>query len=141
LELWRLLAHNHWFTLNLLGYRLRLCARCSGYLLGFTAPFLFPSHLSDPLGLMGSQVQWLVFFLLALPLVLDWVTQSWGLRESSNRVRLATGVLLGMDVFFFSRLGGSLHDVGVIFVGASLVVAFIGHLGKLRRPHLLQSLE
>jgi uncharacterized membrane protein len=126
-ELWRLLAHNHWFTLSLYGYRLRLCARCSGYLLGFTVPMLFSGSIAVPLGFLGSGVQQLVCVILALPYALDWVTQSWGFRQSSNPVRLATGILLGVDIFIFSRLG--LQAGRIIFVGAALFVALIGHLG------------
>ena len=141
MELWRLLAHNHWFTLNLYGYKLKLCARCSGYLLGFSTPLLFLGYLAGPLGLMDPGVQRYVFFLLALPLVLDWITQSWGLRRSNNWVRLATGILLGVDVFLFSRFGSNLQTGRIIFVGAVLAVAFIGHLGKLKGVHLLQRFE
>ncbi len=53
-ELWRLLAHDHWFTLSLLGRELRLCARCSGYLIGFAAPTLLSV---DPQMLLGPGVQ------------------------------------------------------------------------------------
>lgn len=139
MELWRLLAHSHWFTLNLYGYRLRLCARCSGYLLGFITPFLVLDYLADPLGFLDPGVQLLACFLLALPYALDWVTQSWEVRQSSNWVRLVTGILLGVDVFIFSRL--SLQAGRIIFVSAALAVALIGYLGKLWRPDRFQRLE
>ena len=139
MELWRLLAHNHWFTLNLYGYKLRLCARCSGYLLGFTVPMLFLDSLAVPLGFLGNGVQQLVCVILALPFTLDWVTQSWGLRQSSNWVRLATGILLGVDVYIFSRLG--LLAGRIIFVGAALAIVFIGCFGMLKKPHELQRIK
>lgn len=139
MELWRLLAHNHWFTLNLYRYKLRLCARCSGYILGFTTPLLVLDHLADPLGFLDPRVQLLACFLLALPYALDWVTQSWGFRQSSNRVRLVTGILLGVDVFIFSRL--SLQAGRIIFVSAALAVALTGYLGKLWRPDRFQRLD
>lgn len=140
MELWRLLAHNHWVTLNLYGYRLRLCARCSGYLLGFITPFLVLGHLADPLGFLDPGVQLLACFLLALPYALDWVTQSWEVRQSSNWVRLTTGFLLGVDIFLFSRLS-SLQAGRTIFVSAALAVALIGYFGKLWRPDRFQRLE
>ena len=139
MELWRLLAHSHWFTLNVLGYDVRLCARCSGYILGFATPFLVLGHLADPLGFLNPGVQQLVCVLLTLPYALDWVTQSWGLRHSTNWVRLTTGIFLGVDIFIFSRLG--LQAWRIIFVGAALFVAFIGFVGKLKRPNQLQSLD
>ena len=139
MEYWRLLAHNHWFTLNPYRYKLRLCARCSGYLIGFTTPLLVLGYLADPLGFLDPRVQLLACFLLALPYALDWVTQSWGFRQSSNRVRLTTGILLGVDVFIFSRL--SLQVGRIIFVSAALAVAFTGYLGKSKRPDRFQRLE
>lgn len=128
--LWRLLAHNHWITLNLHGYRLRLCARCSGYTLGFMAPLLMGDYL-EGLRSLEPGVQMLTCALLALPCVLDWVTQSWGLRESSNHVRLATGFLMGVGVLLFSWIN-NLQDRGAIFMGVALVVVLTGHLGKTR---------
>ena len=130
MELWRLLAHDHWFTLSLLGRELRLCARCSGYLIGFAAPALLSA---DPQALLGPGLQWLALLLLAAPLTLDWVTQSWGLRESTNPVRLATGILMGLDIFLFSRLG--IQSGRTIFVCAALLVTSAGYLGKLKRQN------
>ena len=132
MELWRLLAHNHWLTLNILGHDIRVCARCSGYTLGFTAPFLVFNALGVEPMLMGVAWQ-LVCLLLALPLSVDWVTQSWGLRRSSNSVRLFTGILLGLDLFIYSRLGIGMEAKKLVFVAAALTVALIG---KLRIPQL-----
>ena len=135
MECWRLLAHNHWFTLNLYGYEVRLCARCSGYLLGLIAPLLVHNYLGiDLLGFLGPDFQMRAVVLFALPYAFDWVTQSWGVRESRNGLRLATGILLGVDIFVFSRLGGSLLTRRLIFVGVALSVALMGYFGKLERP-------
>lgn len=128
-ELWRLLAHDHWFTLSLLGRELRLCARCSGYVVGLAAPALLSA---DPTALSPA-ARLPALILLAAPLALDWVTQSWGLRESTNPVRLATGILMGLDIFLFSRLG--IQSGRTIFVGAVLLVASAGYLGKLKRQN------
>ena len=130
MEFWRLLAHNHWFTLNLHGYKLRLCARCSGYLLGFNTSLLISDHLAVPLGHFDPRVQQLACTLLAFPYTMDWVTQSWGFRQSNNWVRLATGILLGVSIFIFSGLG--FHAGRIIFIRAALAVAFIGCFGKLK---------
>lgn len=131
MELWRLLAHNHWVTLNLYGIELRLCARCSGYLLGFTAPLLVSGLVTDLSGSLGVRVQMFACFLLALPYAVDWVTQSWGVRESSNGMRLVTGTLMGMGVFLFSRL--DLVSGRAVFVNAAMFIFVIGHLGKFMR--------
>jgi len=128
MELWRLLAHNHWITLNLRGFKVRLCARCSGYTIGFTAPLLLEGYL-DVLWSLGTRVQVLVCVLLALPCVLDWLTQCWGLRESSNMLRLVTGILMGGGVLLFSQIS-SLQGKTNIFMGAALAVVLTGHIGK-----------
>jgi len=135
MELWRLLAHNHWLTLNLYGYELRLCARCSGYLVGFTAPLLISGRVAKLSESLDTRVQLIACFLLALPYAVDWVTQSWGMRESSNRLRLVTGILMGMDIFLFSRL--DIISGRAIFVNAALFVILVGHLGKFKKNKLV----
>ena len=131
MELWRLLAHNHWLTLNVFRYELRLCARCSGYLLGFIAPLLLSGRVADLSESLDIRLQLIACFLLAMPYAVDWVTQSWELRESSNRVRLATGILLGMGIFLFSRF--NIVSGRTIFVNVALFVFLVGHFGKLKR--------
>jgi uncharacterized membrane protein len=132
LELWRLLAHHHWVTLNLYGYELRLCARCSGYLLGFTVPLLASSHIMKLSESLDVKVLLIACFLMALPYVVDWLTQSWGMRKSSNGMRLITGFLMGMDVFLFSRL--NIISGRAVFANIALFVFLVGHLGKVERP-------
>ena len=134
MEYWRLLAHNHWFTLNILGYRLRLCVRCTGYFLGFTIPIYLSSRFVFPLGFQNPRVLQLVYVLFALPFALDWISQSWGFRHSSNPIRLATGILLGLDIFIFSRHGWGIQDGWSIFVATALLVAFVGYIGKFKSP-------
>jgi uncharacterized membrane protein len=133
LELWKLLAHNHWLTLNLYGFELRLCARCSGYLLGLTLPLLISGRVADLSESLDIRFQLIACFLLAIPYAVDWVTQSWGLRESSNRIRLVTGISLGMDIFLFSRL--NIIAGRTIFINAVLFVILLGHIGKVKRTN------
>lgn len=125
------MAHNHWVTLSLYGYELRLCARCSGYLLGFTAPLLVSGRIADLSKTLDARIRLLACFLLALPYVVDWVTQSWGLRESSNMLRLVTGSLMGVGIFLFSRY--DLASGRAIFVNAALFVVLVGRVGKAKR--------
>ena len=127
MELWRLLAHNHWVTLKVYGYELRLCARCSGYLLGFTVPQIASLNVAT-LKSLDARIQLLACTLLALPYVVDWVTQSWGMRESNNRVRLVTGIMMGLATFLFSRLG--IVSGRAIFVNLAMLAVLLGHLGK-----------
>jgi hypothetical protein len=64
MEIWRLLAHRHWFTLRAFGSELRLCSRCSGYLAGF----LFLTASRSVIGLQALQAlliqhQFIIFML------------------------------------------------------------------------------
>lgn len=64
-----------------------------------------------------------------MPLVLDWLTQSWGLRESDNVTRFITGATLGMGVSLYST-SGYLPDLkALIFVLIAFTVSIIGLIG------------
>ena len=65
-----------------------------------------------------------------MPLVFDWLTQSWGLRESDNVTRFITGVILGVGVSLYSA-SGFLPDLkALLFVLIALIVSIIGMIGK-----------
>lgn len=131
MEYWRLLAHNHWITLNIFGRKLKVCARCSGYILGFSLPFLFFKSLNIRFSLISNE--WLlVCFLLAIPITLDWVTQSFGLRNSSNSVRMFTGILLGFNLYIYTLLNINMEMKKILFVTITLVIFIIGNLGKFK---------
>jgi len=70
-----------------------LCARCTSILIGFLV------HLTLLLTVLNFNVfiGSLLLFFLPLPSVTDWITQSLGYRESVNRIRVSTGLLLGSD--------------------------------------------
>ncbi|TFH14868.1 DUF2085 domain-containing protein [Candidatus Bathyarchaeota archaeon] len=103
MQAWRLLAHNHWFTIKIFNSKLRLCSRCSGYLAGLI--------LFSPLSIIGNlkMMQWnqshstLFCLLLSTPLILDWLTQSWCIRTSSNSLRFVTGISMGIGLGLFSQ--------------------------------------
>jgi uncharacterized membrane protein len=131
MELWRLVAHRHWITLDVFGRRLRLCARCTGYALGFLA-------LTAVISLQGLQFfgslsplhQISVCLLLLAPLTLDWMTQSWGLRESNNGIRLLTGLFLGSGVSLFSLVDATRNFRVLFYLYAAMVIALGGTIGK-----------
>lgn len=136
MELWRLLAHNHWFTIRVLGREVRLCARCSGYVLGLLVAMALN-------GLIGSQIfsslpvnlQFKVCLMTLLPLAVDWLTQSWGWRKSNNGLRLLTGAVLGTGVFLFSLVDSAYSLKNSFFVSTAVAIAFFGLAGDiLDRP-------
>lgn len=78
--------------LELFGVPMPLCARCAaiyfGILLGLTA-FAFMRRLRE-------RVMRVIAFAAVTPLALDGLTQLAGLRESTNELRMATGVIAGL---------------------------------------------
>ena len=131
MELWRLVAHRHWITLDVFGIRFRLCARCTGYALGFLA-------LTAVLSLQGLQFfgslsslhQILVCLIMLAPLTLDWMTQSWGLRESNNSLRLLTGLFLGSGVSLFSLVDATRNFRVLFYLYTAMIIVLGGTIGK-----------
>jgi uncharacterized membrane protein len=132
MEPWQLLAHQHWFTFRAFGSELRLCSRCSGYLTGFLFSTAFHTRIIDfqAIQAIPIQHQFIFYVLFAMPLILDWLTQSWGLRESNNIMRFITGAILGMGVSLYFA-SGFLPDLkALLFVSIAFTVSIIGLIGN-----------
>lgn len=129
MELWRLIAHNHWFTLGLGGYRIRVCSRCSGYLSGLIL-FSLPFGLIDLSMGLSQRLLAVGCAVFAVPLILDWVTQSWGMRCSTNTVRFLTGVSMGCSLGFFSLMSLEPRVKEIVYVSILLLVFITGIWGK-----------
>lgn len=101
----KLIAHSHWVTLRIGGRSLKVCARCTGCVVGFSLLLLLTLLVSFK-AFTALPVHWqlLICVLFATPAILDWLTQSYGLRSSSNRLRIATGFLEGVGVALLSLM-------------------------------------
>jgi uncharacterized membrane protein len=53
-------------------------------------------------GIIPVQTGFILALIFALPAVVDWMTQIVGLRESTNKLRIATGFLEGIGVLLLS---------------------------------------
>lgn len=127
----RLLAHNHWITLHIFGRELRLCARCSGVVLGFiTLKILLTILIFSMSYSILFHIGFPVSLLLALPSIVDWTTQSLGFRQSNNNLRLATGFLEGAGVALLSLTNVSTLERLLILWGTGLGVLCMGILGR-----------
>lgn len=91
--LFRLLCHGRVERcFELFGAPMPICARCTGIYLGMLAGlFAFPL-----IPVLRERVMRMVAFVAILPLGLDGLTQLFGLRESVNPLRVATGLIAGM---------------------------------------------
>ncbi len=131
MELWRLVVHRHWITLDVFGRRLRLCARCTGYSLGFLALTAVISVQGlQFFGSLSPLYQVAVCLLLLAPLSLDWITQSWGLRESNNGLRLLTGLFLGSGVSLFSLVDVTRNFRVLFYLYTAMVIVLGGPIRK-----------
>ena len=78
-----------------------------------------------------------VLSILPMPALLDWITQTWGIRESTTPLRMLTGSILGIGVGFEVVAGVRLDwlaFVGGIGVAVGYTLA-IFLLLRLRPPH------
>lgn len=78
--------------LSVRGRRMRICARCTGIYLGYLALAGFAWQFWQG----GALPRPLPMLALHLPLLADGLTQAAGWRQSSNALRLLTGVLAGV---------------------------------------------
>ena len=132
-----LLAHKHSITVNIGDRRLRICARCTGVVAGcmtLTVSTLFINFaffLSLPMIL-----QIILSAALALPAGVDWITQTWRLRESTNSIRILTGACVGVGASLLSTAAIPLIYKFLLMttVGASIVdIGLAGRLWARRR--------
>jgi uncharacterized membrane protein len=84
-------------SLDLFGVPMPICARCfgiyAGLLAGIAAFQLVP--------FLRERIVRIVAFAAVTPLAIDGVTQLLGLRESTNPLRLATGIVAGLAFGFW----------------------------------------
>jgi len=77
--------------LTIFGAQMPICARCVAIYAGFIAGIaLFPIAKR-----IEERIMRIVLAVAAAPIFLDGMTQAMGLRESTNPLRLATGLIVG----------------------------------------------
>jgi len=118
-----LLAHHETKNLHrtihmrFLGKDYYLCSRCTGKYSGVLAVFV-----SFLLGLhIPTWLHLLIMAFFPLPSTIDWLTQSIGIRESKNWIRILTGHMLGIawGLLFLSLIRNMLH----LFLYGVLILA------------------
>lgn len=80
------------------GKQFPVCARCTGFYLGYFALPIFTFSIWMP--------SFLWIFLLMLPALVDGLTQAYMNRESNNWLRLATGIPAGAACMALAALLG-----------------------------------
>lgn len=69
------------------GRKFPLCARCTGVFLGYLTLPIFHLGVINPTLLLIA--------VFSLPMLIDSLTQGYGIRESNNALRLITGFMFG----------------------------------------------
>ncbi|MEM4726912.1 MAG: DUF2085 domain-containing protein [Candidatus Bathyarchaeia archaeon] len=134
MELWRLIAHRHWFSLRILGREFRFCSRCSGYLTSLLILTALTSIIGvNLLSLIREDLKVILSLLSVIPLSYDWLTQSWALRESNNKIRFATGIVMGFGVYTFSSINSSPNLKTSIYIISAAIISLIGVMGIKKR--------
>ncbi|MEM2842536.1 MAG: DUF2085 domain-containing protein [Candidatus Bathyarchaeia archaeon] len=127
-----LLSHSHWVTINFNGKQVKLCARCFGTVIGFLTIFLTLSLIE-----FKASSSFLSFcIVLASPSMVDWLTQTWGLRSSRNDLRLITGFMNGFSIalLYFLPLSFALKLKALLYTLAFIfILGFIGKMLKQNR--------
>jgi uncharacterized membrane protein len=129
---WRLLLrHHHWLTLRVGSHRVSLCARCSGTVLGYACSLtLQPLVYLVGFGLLAPFWQVIFAFVLALPSGIDWLTQTWGLRLSTNRIRFSAGLLIGGGACLLGFSSLPSITKFLILANSAVAIMCIGYLGR-----------
>lgn len=85
--------------LSFRGYRFPLCSRCTGIYAGFLLVLIYEYFSS------GLPVRLLpLFAIMIIPTAIDGATQLIGDRESTNLVRVLTGLCAGIGLMFIIRI-------------------------------------
>jgi uncharacterized membrane protein len=137
----KLFAHQHWITLQVFNKQLRLCARCTGIVLGFvllrSGTVLFAASFALP-AITGV----ILAFSFALPSIIDWLTSKLHLRHSNNTARMLTGIFEGVGIGLLSltNLSLPLRILILTLIGISIIA--IGNAKNIfQRTHFSKSHE
>ncbi|MFX0089108.1 MAG: DUF2085 domain-containing protein [Candidatus Hodarchaeota archaeon] len=104
------------------GRKLYLCARCTGMLSGiYVAVFLLPSLQS----LVLPTIAWIVLIAFPLPAIVDWLSQYSGKRESNNRIRVVSGLLLGSSIGSIAHFREYVLTLSVVSIYVLLIAAVV----------------
>ncbi|MFW9831387.1 MAG: DUF2085 domain-containing protein [Candidatus Thorarchaeota archaeon] len=108
---------NRCWHITFRGHTLHICARCSALLVGIILTLYLNSFIFR---IPVNPLTFFFAFLLSLPAVIDWSSQTLQMRESRNLTRSFTGFLLGNAVGF---VVSSLNIIYMILV----VVLYSGY--------------
>lgn len=100
----------------------RLCARCTGMVLGFISLLIINFFLIP-------YFTWFIalplMLLMIIPALVDWLTQKFRKRESNNVLRILTGFLLGGSITFMIHMREIFLFVNILMFSMLFIILYI----------------
>ncbi len=125
-------------TLRIRGKEIHFCARCTGITVSLLISMFVIIILRISIGLFFDPFISLIFAVsFLIPTMIDWITQKLEFRESTNRIRISLGILLGVGISllqFALLLPTITHAVIVIVVGILFAVIIYKNHKKYKIP-------
>lgn len=112
---------NRCWHITLRGHTLHVCARCSALLIGIISAIFFQFFI---IYIPVTPVTFFGAFLLSLPAVIDWSTQTLEIRESRNPMRALTGFLLGFAVGYVLSSFNLIYYLIVVILYSGYTLGF-----------------
>ena len=114
---------NRTWEVNVFSHKIYICTRCFGQYLGIFLSLLF--LLTSDFVLKGTLREFLLLCILPFPVIIDWLSQTLGFRESSNVIRIISGFIFGINlgilIHFF------LNGITLMFI--TLMVIYVVYAG------------
>lgn len=60
----------------------------------------------------------------------DWLTQSWGLRNSNNNLRFITGIFLGIGTLLYSNMNIAFHLKVISYIFIVSIIVILSYAGR-----------
>jgi uncharacterized membrane protein len=89
--------YNRTIRIRIRGKNLHICARCTGITSSFLISAIVVFFLRIFLGFfINPYIALIISVILLIPTMVDWATQKLEFRESTNKIRIGLGILLGI---------------------------------------------
>ena len=82
------------------GHQFPVCARCTGFYSGLIVYLIYNFFYSHPYYLEML----IISTILMIPVLIDGLTQYFGPRESTNKIRFITGFIGGIGLIIFIKI-------------------------------------
>ena len=122
---------DHAVPMNLGGYNIFLCTRCTGTMSGIAFAFFIDTILRFRTGSsINSNIALIVCIILPILGLVDWGTQKLQYRTSNDILRLITGFLLGISMHMLTLMEGKETEISIllfVYFGIFVILLIMGN--------------